>query len=380
MRIELVALLIIGIFQSALLVFLLLAKKPKSVSDYILSGYLLISAITILFAYLEIWTRTNGYAFPWLLNLSTPLILLIGPSLWIYVKSLTTQSFRFKPIYLLLALPFVVVLLLLISANYIAPGDIKIEVDQTESFRGDFVFFFIMGLIALSNVGYTLWGLLLIRGYRKRLRTYFSKTEHIDLRWLRFLLISAMVSYASISVLYIVDTVLELMSYQELQLTGFGIASLFVLAVGFVGLKQGNIFTSVPKHFDMDKALNLTEKTLPITNQEEEFVHTLLRYMKDQKPHLNPELTISRLSQELDCTPDYLSGVINGRLNMNFFDFVNHHRIEEFKGLARDPKNKNLTLISLAYDSGFNSKATFNRVFKKEVGCTPSEYLGNISI
>ena len=115
MRIELVALLIIGIFQSALLVFLLLAKKPKSVSDYILSGYLLISAITILFAYLEIWTRTNGYAFPWLLNLSTPLILLIGPSLWIYVKSLTTQSFRFKPIYLLLALPFVVVLLLLIS-------------------------------------------------------------------------------------------------------------------------------------------------------------------------------------------------------------------------------------------------------------------------
>lgn len=374
-----VALLIIGIFQSALLVFLLLVKKPKSIADYILSGYLLVSAITLLFAYLEIWSRTNGYPYPWLLNLSTPLILLIGPSLWLYVKSLTTQAFRFKPIYLLLALPFVAVLLLLISANYIAPSNIKIEVDQTEAFRGDLVFFIIMGLIALSNVGYTLWGLLLIRGYRKRIKTFFSKTEHIDLRWLRFFLISALISYASISVLYIVDTALELMSYQDLQLAGFGIASLFVLAVGFVGLKQGNIFTSVPEHFDMDKAVSLTEKTMPLTNQEEEFVHTLLRYMKDQKPHLNPELTISLLSHELGCTPEYLSGVINGRLNMNFFDFVNHHRIEEFKELARDPKNKNLTLISLAYDSGFNSKATFNRVFKKEVGCTPSEYLGKVS-
>ena len=374
-----VALLIIGIFQSVLLVFLLLTKKPKSISDFILSGYLFVSALTLLLAYLEIWSRTNSYPYPWLLNLSTPLILLIGPSLWLYVKSLTTQAFIFKPIYLLLALPFIAVLLMLISANYIAPSHIKIEMDKTEAFRGDWVFYIVMGLIALSNLGYTLWGLFLIRSYRKRLRTFFSKTENIDLRWLRFLLISALVSYASISLMYVIDTALGLMSYQNLQLAGFGIASLFVLAVGFVGLKQGNIFTTVPVHFDMDKAVSLTEKTLPVTKQEEEFVHTLLRYMKEQKPHLNPELTISLLSTALGCTSEYLSGVINGRLNMNFFDFVNHHRVEEFKALARDSKNKNLTLISLAYDSGFNSKATFNRVFKKEVGCTPSEYLSKVS-
>lgn len=374
-----VAILIIGIFQSALLVFLLLTKKPKSVSDYILSGYLFISAITLLLAYLEIWSRSNGYVYPWLLNLSTPLILLIGPFLWLYVKSLTRQKFRFRALYVLLFVPFVAVLLMLMAANYIAPGEMKIEVDQTEAFRGDLIFFIIMGLIALSNVGYTLWGLLLIKGYRKRLKTFFSKTEHIDLRWLRFLLISALISYASISLLYMIDTAMDLMSYQELQLTGFGIASLFVLAIGFVGLKQGNIFTSIPVQFDMDKAVGIIEKSVPITDYEEAFVHTLLSSMKERKLHLNPDLTINRLSQELGCTPEYLSAIINGRLNMNFFDFVNHHRIEEFKGLARDPKNKNLTLISLAYDSGFNSKATFNRVFKKEVGCTPSEYLGKVS-
>lgn len=370
-----IALLIIGIFQSALLVFLLLAKKNKCIADFILSGYLFISAITLLFAYLEIWSRNQGYSHPWLINLSTPLILLIGPSLWLYVKSLTTQTFRFKPIYIILSVPFVVVLALLISANYIAPSDIKVELDQTEAFRGDIVFYIVMGIIALSNVGYTLWGLLLIRGYRKRLQTFFSRTEHIDLRWLRFLLITALASYASISVLYIVDTALELLSYQNLQLIGFGIASLFVLAVGFVGLKQGNIFTSMPEHFDLDREEVFSDKLSPISDHDEAFVHTLLGHMKEKKPHQNPELTISKLSHDLGCTPEYLSGIINGRLNMNFFDFVNHHRIEEFKLLASNPNNQKLTLISLAYDSGFNSKATFNRVFKKEVGCTPSEYL-----
>lgn len=212
-----------------------------------------------------------------------------------------------------------------------------------------------------------------------RIKSFFSKTEHIDLRWLRFLLISALISYASISVLYIVDTALELMSYQNLQLIGFGIASLFVLAVGFVGLKQGYIFTSIPEHFDLDREVILAEKLSPISDHDEAFVHTLLGYMKGKKPHLNPELTISKLSHDLGCTPEYLSGIINGRLNMNFFDFVNHHRIEEFKLLASNPNSQKLTLISLAYDSGFNSKATFNRVFKKEVGCTPSEYLRRFS-
>ncbi|MDX9846772.1 MAG: AraC family transcriptional regulator [Tenuifilaceae bacterium] len=375
-----IALLIIGIFQSALLVFLLLAKKNKGIADFILSGYLFISAITLLFAYLEIWSRNQGYSHPWLINLSTPLILLIGPSLWLYVKSLTTQTFRFKPIYIILSVPFVVVLALLISANYIAPSDIKVELDQTEAFRGDIVFYIVMGIIALSNVGYTLWGLLLIRQYRNRIKSFFSQTENIDLKWLRFLLVSAFISYASISVLYIVDTALELLSYQNLQLMGFGIASLFVLAVGFVGLKQGNIFTSMPEHFDLDRELVFSDKLSPISDHDEAFVHTLLGHMKEKKPHQNPELTISKLSHDLGCTPEYLSGIINGRLNMNFFDFVNHHRIEEFKLLASNPNNQKLTLISLAYDSGFNSKATFNRVFKKEVGCTPSEYLSRFSL
>ncbi|PKP36012.1 MAG: AraC family transcriptional regulator, partial [Bacteroidetes bacterium HGW-Bacteroidetes-15] len=162
--------------------------------------------------------------------------------------------------------------------------------------------------------------------------------------------------------------------YQTLQLTGYSIASIFVLALGFVGLKQGSIFASTPIGFDLESALSTKESESELKDEEQAFVHKLLSQMREKKYFLNPDLTLARLSDEFSVSPEYLSGVINGRLNMNFFDFVNHHRIEEFKTMCRDPKNQNLTLISLAYDCGFNSKATFNRVFKRDVGCTPSEY------
>jgi AraC-like DNA-binding protein len=373
-----IPLLIIAAFQAILLVVLLLVKREKSVSDFILASYLFLSAITILLAHLEIWNRNIGYPYPWLINLSTPLILLVGPMLWLYVKSLTHQYFKFKPIYSLLALPFLVVLGMLISRNYLEPEAAKIASEQTESFKNEFSFLFIVGLIALSNIGYTFWGLVLIKNYRKKIKTFFSQTETIDLAWLKFLLISALICYTSISGLYIADSAFNITDYQTLQLMGFSIASVFVLALGFFGLKQGNIFTSAPIGFDMERAINIGETKTLINKDEEDFVFKLLAQMKEHKPYLNPDITLAKLSDELKISPEYLSSVINGRLSMNFFDFVNHHRIEEFKVQCRDPKNRNLTLISLAYDCGFNSKATFNRVFKREVGCTPSEYFKGV--
>ena len=72
-----IGLLIIGVFQAALLVLLLLTKRNKSVSDYILAGYLVLSALLIFFTYLEIWNRNNDLQHLWLINLRTPFILLL---------------------------------------------------------------------------------------------------------------------------------------------------------------------------------------------------------------------------------------------------------------------------------------------------------------
>jgi AraC-like DNA-binding protein len=371
--------LIIATFQAILLTFLLLAKKGKSKSDYILSGYFAVSAISILFAYLEIVNRSSGFPFPWIINISIPLILLVGPALWLYVKSLTQQYFKLTASYLLLLAPFIFVAILFTFKFYLQPSAVKVSIDQTESFRSDFVFPLVMAMIALSNIGYAIWGIALINRYQQLLKTYFSKTDTIDLNWLKFVQVSALICYAAISGLYIISSALGVLSYNVIQVIGYALASGLILVLGFYGLKQGNIFVSVPEKFDMQKALDLPEPMDALKSDEEIFVHQLLFYTKNEKPYQNPDLTLAGLSHELKVSPEYLSGILNGRLGINFFDFVNRYRVEEFKDQCKDPKNKNITLIGLAYNSGFNSKATFNRVFKKSVGCTPSEYLRKIA-
>lgn len=374
-----IGLLIIGVFQAVLLVLLLLTKRNKSVSDYILAGYLVLSALLIFFTYLEIWSRNNDLQHLWLINLRTPFILLIGPVLWLYVKSVTEQHFRFKLKYLLTLIPFLLVTVMFATRNYLQPELAITAARNAESSNNRFSFFFITGLIALSNLGYTGWGLVLINRYKKALKTYFSSTEKINLDWLRFIHISALIAYTGISGMYIVNRLFRIMSYQVLQQAGYSIAAVLVLVIGFFGIRKGSIFTSSHIDFDMEKSIDSEESTLKLTSEEEALVQRLLEFMKVEKPHLNPDVNLTLLSGKLKVSSDYLSAILNSRLNKNFYDFINHYRIEEFKLLCKDPENKNLTLISLAYDSGFNSKATFNRVFKREMNCTPSEYYSRVS-
>jgi len=66
--------------------------------------------------------------------------------------------------------------------------------------------------------------------------------------------------------------------------------------------------------------------------------------------------------------------VINTRLQQNFFDFINHYRIEKVKKDLADPQKKNLKVLAIAFDAGFNSKSSFNAIFKRHTNLTPSEY------
>jgi AraC-like DNA-binding protein len=125
---------------------------------------------------------------------------------------------------------------------------------------------------------------------------------------------------------------------------------------------------------------NKQEPESVINKTDEVFIYSLLADMKESKPYLSPDLTLSALSSGMNVSEEYLSGILNNQLNRNFFDFVNQYRVEEFKTQCRDPKNDTYTLIGLAYDCGFNSKATFNRVFKKVTNLTPGEFKQSVSI
>jgi AraC-like DNA-binding protein len=373
--------LIIGIFMSLLLPVLLLSKKRRGDADIHLAIYLILSAIGLTLAWLEILNRERGYPNPFLINTSAPFVLLLGPALWLYVKRLITPGFKASAIHLLMFLPFTLAFFMLLFNSYIQPDSVKIAADSSESFRGNITFPLIMGLIAVSNIGYTLWGLLLIKRHRVNIKSYYSKTEKIDLQWLKFLLIWAFICYTSISLLYIADSIRDFMPYSTLQLTGYNIASVFVIILGFFGLRQGNLFSegnpagSLKPNAD---AVKTTPKVVSSQNKtDEEFALKLITKMKEQKPHLNPDLNLGMLSKELGVSADYLSGIINGLLEMNFYDFINHYRVEEFKQMCRESSKRKLTIIALAYDCGFNSKATFNRVFKKNTGITPGEYFNS---
>jgi len=100
--------------------------------------------------------------------------------------------------------------------------------------------------------------------------------------------------------------------------------------------------------------------------------------METEKPYLEPKLTLSSLADELEISANHLSQVINQYEEKNFFDFVNSYRVEEYKERATDPAYQNFSILAIALDSGFNSKSSFNQVFKKFTGKTPSQYLSEV--
>ncbi|MFA8436033.1 MAG: helix-turn-helix domain-containing protein [Marinifilaceae bacterium] len=96
--------------------------------------------------------------------------------------------------------------------------------------------------------------------------------------------------------------------------------------------------------------------------------------IQKEKPYLNGELTIQDLANQLKVSRQYLTQILNVRMKCNFNDYINRLRVEEFKRRAQDSRYDNYTILALALDSGFNSKTTFNTIFKKHTGQTPSQY------
>ena len=100
--------------------------------------------------------------------------------------------------------------------------------------------------------------------------------------------------------------------------------------------------------------------------------------MEGKRAFLNPNLKIGNLANELSLPTHYLSQYFNVSLNTNYYDYINSLRIAELKSRISDGQLDSLSLLGLAYDCGFNSKATLNRVFKKQTGQTPSGYIKSL--
>jgi len=112
----------------------------------------------------------------------------------------------------------------------------------------------------------------------------------------------------------------------------------------------------------------------------ERYYIQLEEYIATKKPFLQANLSLRELAKMIDIHPNYLSELLNEKMGKNFSAYINHYRVEEFKAIAQKPKNAHISLLGLAYESGFNSKTAFNTFFKKETGMTPKQYLKQLSL
>ena len=124
-------------------------------------------------------------------------------------------------------------------------------------------------------------------------------------------------------------------------------------------------------------ALPIKKAKKPLLDKSSAFIYQskLLDHVKQTEPYLDPALTLRSLADQIAIHPNKLSWLLNDKLGKSFNEFINAYRVGHFKLLAKDPKNAHITMIGLAYDSGFNSKTVFNTYFKKETGLTPKQFL-----
>jgi AraC-like DNA-binding protein len=365
-------LLLLGIFQSLFLLLLLINKKSKSQADFVLMSLLVYTGVHLSFFYVNF---NDDLVLPdWIMIIGGSLPLLYGPILYWYVQALIQP----KPLrifsFLLHGAPFVLLAITFLFFHYQVNDCEVLVFDGFIHLKGPFptIIYYFSILFAVSGGLYPTICLFLLIRHKKNIHNQFSYEDEITLDWLRTLIIFTLAGFlvSFFSILFIVDYGLFEDSRMAFYIVS-GSSALFVFAMGYFGLKQTLIFSSresiPPKSGRYDRSGLEAERSKSIMKK-------LDSLMLAKEPWKNPKLTLQTLAETLDVSSNHLSQAINENKELNFFEYVNSYRVEEFKRKLQNPQNNHLTHLGIAYDCGFNSKSTFNHIFKSRTGITPSAY------
>jgi AraC-like DNA-binding protein len=153
---------------------------------------------------------------------------------------------------------------------------------------------------------------------------------------------------------------------------------LVIYNVAYFSLRQKQIFPQ--DEWQQSEIISLEEpsgegrKKLIPDEELQAYKSRLETLMETRKPYLNPELNLIRLSELMSMAPHQLSYLINTAFSENFFQFINRYRVEKAKELLNKESMNQFSILGIAFESGFNSKTSFNTTFKKFTNQTPSEY------
>ncbi|MBO9591362.1 MAG: AraC family transcriptional regulator [Niabella sp.] len=378
-----------GIIVSVYLLILLIAKPQKTTADKILTAWQFLATIHLVYLYLFVTEQYKEV--PVVLGWELPFPFIHGPFLYLYTLYLTNQQ-QYKNRWIWHFLPFLVVYIIWIPVLIQSPEQkLYTYTHGLPGYKGVIVGQTIATIV--SGIGYVIASLVLLKRHRRNIDGQFSNTGKITLNWLRYLI-------GGIGVIWFFVTFY--LTAQTLYIS----VSLFIFFLGFFGVRQEGIFnrsSSVvqpPQPLPDENPVLLKEMTAApatpapavfmenaapgkvkyekstLTEDDATEIHRrLVQLMQDTRLFKNAELTLGDVAGQLDIHSGILSQVINSKTEKSFYDYINHLRVEEFKKIVALPNNQNYTLLSLAFECGFNSKSSFNRNFKKFTGLAPSEYL-----
>ncbi|MCC6398726.1 MAG: AraC family transcriptional regulator [Bacteroidetes bacterium] len=361
---------LLAALQGVLLSAVLLTKKANHSANRILASATLALSLELIAQvyYFSGWYRH----FPGAMGFTYPFPFLYGPLFYLYARLVSkatpglrrTDALHFLPAILVYA--SITHVFFYTDAAKIAFVDTMIEGEQ------DPLYDVIEAAIPVQGIIYTVLTIGVVAAYNRRIRDAFSTIELVNLVWLKYVTLGMIVIWSLVVVLFIIGLFLPFTAgWDALIHIPIGILIYFI---GYKGLRQPEIFldgsTSNP---DLCKDAKYERSGLS-DRSADEIKDKLLHLMREERLYLDQSLTLQKLAARLDISSHNLSEVINSRLHQSYYDFVNAHRVEEFKSRLADPANAPLNLLSIAFDAGFSSKGTFNAIFKKHTGMTPSWY------
>jgi len=287
----------------------------------------------------------------------------IGPALYFYTKSITDREFKFSKKDFIHFIPVVLEFLFYRTTFYRLGADGMYQSPPhpyTSIYLGE------QWLGILSVTVYTLLSLRVLFLYQVWLKQQYSNLEKRSLDWLKIPVIIYAAFWIGWNLLTEIDRFVFDGTLREVYfLPAFVGLAVVTYWIGFKGYlrSQSDVSgysQSKPKKDEAERQPELAKK-----------IATL---METQQPFLDPDLDLSGLSRLLDSNPRQVSHTINRSFSKNFYEFVNQYRVDAFKERIQEPGGEKLTLLGHAFECGFNSKSTFNDVFKKTTGLTPSAY------
>lgn len=387
------SLLLLG-FLHGMVFFILLLKRgieESSLADKLLAALLFILCLHISQYMLGFggWYDSHDSHSTFMFYFPFHNSLFFGPFIYFYFLSISNQRFKLERKHWLHFLPGIS-MILVFAFMYVSEVLIGYHIQGKElplhfgtqgtmaKYYQDHIAGFYYDLGYVSMFIYLALTILIYRNYRNYINENFSNTEIIKFSWLRNIL------YASIALITfgfvndLVDKYFVDMNYAQYWFSYFVVAVfIYVISIaGYMGTKQlpNNLNFVPPSAPTVGTPKNHPAKETEDIPQLEHWKEKLTTLMK-QGVFLDPGLSLQDLATQLHTNSSVLSKSINSGFGMNFNDFINSHRVEAIKDKLRAGEHQQLTLTSIAYDCGFNSKATFNRAFKKFTGQSPREFL-----